>query len=61
MVEDIFYCVHNTARSAVLGNPQFAPEGFHAVIGCGIVQERRQALTWALSPGVEWDDTDVST
>lgn len=25
-----------------------------------LVKERRQALTWALSPGVQWDETDLS-
>jgi hypothetical protein len=26
-----------------------------------VVHERRHALTWALSPGTPWDETDLST
>lgn len=61
LVEDIFYCAHNAARSAILGHADCVPEGFPAEVGCGVIQERRHALTWAMSPGVAWDDTDVST
>jgi hypothetical protein len=28
---------------------------------CSRKPERRHALTWSLSPGVDWDDTDLST
>jgi|GEM_PF-2765268 len=28
---------------------------------CGAVHERRHALTWSLSPGVAWEDADLST
>jgi hypothetical protein len=34
---------------------------FHPVFDGGVVHERRHALTWALSPGVSWDETDLST
>jgi len=60
-IEDFFYCVHNAARSAALGNPECVPDWFHPQIGCGVIQERRQGFTWALSPGIPWDDTDLST
>ena len=60
-MEDIFYCVHNASRSAVIGRKDTVPEAFHPVVNGGVIQERRKALTWALSAGVSWDDTDVST
>ncbi|HWB60173.1 MAG TPA: DUF4272 domain-containing protein [Chthoniobacteraceae bacterium] len=60
-MEDIFYCVHNAARSAVIGRKDTVPEAFHPIVNGGVIQERRKALTWALSAGVAWDDTDVST
>lgn len=60
-MEDIFYCVHNAARSAVIGRKETVPEAFHPIANGGVVQERRKALTWALSAGCNWDDTDVST
>ena len=53
-MEDVFYCAHNAHRGLALQNQQAIP-------ACGVVQERRQALTWALSPGVSWDETDLST
>jgi hypothetical protein len=59
-MEDIFYCVHNAARSAVIGRAGTVPEAFHPIINGGVIQERRKALTWALSAGSKWDDTDVS-
>ena len=59
-LEDLFYCAHNAVRSAQLGGDT-VPKDFHPVADGGVVHERRQALTWALSPGVDWDDTDVST
>lgn len=59
-LEDLFYCAHNAARSAQQGNAT-VPAGFHPVGDGGVVHERRHALTWALSPGVAWDDTDLST
>jgi hypothetical protein len=60
-MEDIFYCVHNAARSAVIGRKETVPEAFHPIVNGGVIQERRKALTWALSAGSCWDDTDVST
>ncbi len=60
-MEDVFYCIHNAARSAVIGRKDTVPEAFHPIENGSIIQERRKALTWALSAGVGWDDTDVST
>jgi hypothetical protein len=59
-LEDRFYCAHNAVRSAQLGEPT-VPEGFHPVVHGGAVHERRHSLTWCLSPGVAWDETDLST
>lgn len=59
-LEDLFYCAHNAARSAQLGG-KTAPKGFHLIAGTGVIHERRHALTWAVSPKVAWDDTDLST
>ena len=47
-------------RSAQLGSDT-VPEGFHPVGDGGTVHERRHALTWILSAGVDWDETDLST
>ena len=58
--EDLFYCAHNAVRSAQLGDPT-VPAGFDPVVCGGVIHERRHSLTWALSPGVDWDDTDLST
>lgn len=58
--EDLFYCAHNAVRSAQLGKDT-VPPGFHPVGDGGTVHERRHVLTWVLSPGVAWDDTDLST
>lgn len=59
-LEDLLYCVHNAARSALLG-ADAVPEDFDPVLDGGVVHERRKALTWALAPGTSWDETDVST
>jgi hypothetical protein len=59
-LEDLFYCAHNAARSAQLGS-NTVPRGFDPVSGGGVIHERRHALTWCLSSGVSWDDTDLST
>ncbi len=48
------------ARSASLGG-KTVPKGFHPIAGTGVIHERRHALTWATSPRVKWDDTDLST
>jgi len=59
-MEDLFYCAHNAVRSAQLGGDT-VPEGFDPMGDGGCIQERRHALTWCLSPGVDWEDTDLST
>jgi hypothetical protein len=59
-MEDLFYCVHNAGRSALLGQ-RTVPFFFDPRINTAVVQERRQAFTWALSPNVPWDETDLST
>jgi hypothetical protein len=58
--EDLFYCAHNAVRSAQMGE-QTVPAGFDPAVCGGVIHERRHALTWAISPGVAWDDTDLST
>jgi hypothetical protein len=60
-LEDLFYCAHNAVRSAQLGDVSKVPKRFHPVMHGGAVHERRHALTWILSPGVLWDNTDLST
>lgn len=59
-MEDLYYCAHNAVRSAQMGK-RTVPRSFHPIGDGGTVHERRHALTWALSPGVAWDDTDLST
>ncbi len=59
-LEDFFFCAHNAARSAQLG-ASTAPKGFEPVVGTGVIHERRHSLTWAISPDVSWEDTDLST
>lgn len=59
-LEHTFYCMHNAVRSAQLGG-NAVPEGFHPIINGGVVHERRHALSWALSPGIDWESTDLST
>jgi len=59
-MEDLFYCAHNAVRSAQLGR-RTVPAGFDPIAGGGVIHERRHALTWCLSPGIAWDETDVST
>ncbi len=53
-LEDLFYCAHNAARSLAKENKEMR-------FPCGVIQERRHALTWCLSPGAAWDDIDLST
>lgn len=60
-MEDLFYCAHNAVRSAQSGKPQAVPPGYHPILHGGVVAEKRHALTWVLSPGVAWEDTDLST
>lgn len=59
-LEDLYYCAHNAVRSAQTG-ADTVPQEFHPVRDGGAVHERRHSLTWALSPDVAWDDTDLST
>ena len=59
-MEDLFFCAHNAIRSAQLGHDT-VPKGFDAFGHGGCIHERRHALTWVLSEGVAWDDTDLST
>jgi hypothetical protein len=58
--EDLFYCLHNAVRSAQLGG-QTVPPAFDPVVNGGVIHERRHSLTWMLSCGIEWDETDLST
>ena len=48
-LEDFLYCAHNGFRN------------MDDVETAGLVQERRHSLTWALSPGTDWDEIDVGT
>lgn len=58
--EDLFYCLHNAVRSAQLGS-NTVPDGFDPIGNGGVIHERRHALTWMLSKGIAWDETDLST
>jgi len=58
--EDLFYCLHNAVRSAQLGR-QTVPPSFDPIGNGGVIHERRHSLTWMLSNGIEWDETDLST
>ena len=58
--EDLFYCLHNAVRSAKIGR-ETVPSGFHQIANGGVIHERRHSLTWMLSGGIDWDDTDLST
>jgi hypothetical protein len=60
MKEDLFYCLHNAVRSAQLGR-QTVPSNFDPIGNGGVIHERRHSLTWMLSDGIEWDNTDLST
>jgi hypothetical protein len=59
-LEDVYYCAHNAVRSAQMG-ADTVPSEFHPVRDGGAIHERRHTLTWSLSPGVDWEDTDLST
>lgn len=59
-LEDLFYCAHNAVRSAQLGCDT-VPSDFDPTVHGGVVHERRHALTWMISPGVDWDEADLST
>ena len=58
--EDLFYCLHNAVRSAQMGGETVPPE-FDPMSNGGVIHERRHALTWMMSEGVSWEDTDLST
>ncbi|MGG6230442.1 DUF4272 domain-containing protein [Tenacibaculum sp. SDUM215027] len=58
--EDLFYCLHNSVRSAQLGGDT-VPNGFDPIGNGGVIHERRHSLTWMLSSGTKWEDTDLST
>lgn len=58
--EDLFYCLHNAVRSAQLGGDT-VPPNFNPMLNGGVIHERRHSLTWMLSKGTNWDDTDLST
>lgn len=58
--EDLFYCAHNAVRNAQLGQAS-VPDGFHPIVNGGVIHERRHALTWAISPGTSWDETNLDT
>lgn len=60
MKEDLFYCLHNAVRSAQLGNST-VPAAFDPIGNGGVIHERRHSLTWMLSSGIDWDETDLST
>ncbi|NVJ62068.1 MAG: DUF4272 domain-containing protein [Gammaproteobacteria bacterium] len=59
-LEDLFYCAHNAVRSAQLGS-NTVPSDFHPIHDGGCIHERRHSLTWSLSPGIDWEETDLST
>jgi hypothetical protein len=58
--EDLFYCLHNAVRSAQLGK-ESVPNGFDPIGNGGVIHERRHSLTWMLSKGVNWEETELST
>ena len=58
--EDLFYCLHNAVRSAQMGGTT-VPSTFDPVGNGGVIHERRHSLTWMLSKGVSWEETDLST
>lgn len=59
-MEDLFYCLHNAVRSAQLGG-NTVPNNFDPFVNGGVIHERRHSLTWMLSKGIEWAETDLST
>lgn len=58
--EDLFYCLHNAVRSGQLGR-KTVPNGFDPIGNGGVIHERRHSLTWMLSNGISWEETDLST
>jgi Domain of unknown function (DUF4272) len=59
--EDLFYCLHNAVRSAQFGGHDTVPPDFDPIGNGGVIHERRHSLTWMLSAGIDWDETDLST
>lgn len=59
--EDLFYCIHNAVRSAQFGGGNTVPNGFDPMGNGGVIHERRHSLTWMLSKGIAWKETDLST
>lgn len=59
-LEDLFYCAHNSVRNAQLGKDTI-PQDKDITIYAGVIQEKRHSLTWCLSPGIAWNETDLST
>ena len=61
-MEDLFYLAHNAVRGAQIDDKgRGVPSGFDPIGDGGAIHERRHGLTWALSPGADWNDTDLST
>ncbi len=58
--EDLFYCLHNAVRSTQYGRDT-VPNGFDPMGNGGVIHERRHGLTWMLSEGKAWEETDLST
>lgn len=60
-MEDLFYLAHNAVRSGQIGDSEQLPAHFHPIRDGGAIHERRHSLTWSLTPGSSWDETDLST
>jgi hypothetical protein len=60
-MEDLFYLAHNAVRAGQAGHTEQLPDNFHPIADGGAIHERRHSLTWALAPGAQWDQTDLST
>ncbi|WP_282112800.1 DUF4272 domain-containing protein [Maribacter stanieri] len=58
--EDLFYCLHNAVRSAQMGSDT-VPNGFDPMGNGGVIHERRHSLTFMVSNGDSWENTDLST
>ncbi len=52
-LEDQFFMAHNAFRALAIQHE----DAYHPL---AVVQERRHALTWSLSPGVLWEETDLN-
>ena len=82
-LEDLYFCLHNAARTAVLTpgrwqrtgfvsrlvdvfrkkerSPVPGPPGQTLAVLYRVIEERRHALTWVLSPGTPWEETSLDT